>query len=569
MRFFRNNKLKYKKLHKHINSHENTEYETYSDLKYKSITSKLKNLLIILVTANILILFSIGLLVYTNTENNRNFNSIIFRIDKLFARNNYDLSQEHITEASNYCKTRKNALILLKRQYRVSEYTENYEKLESLSRKLFLKYKKNSRIRNIYLFSLLRTDNIDLFLTTYKKRNTSDFFKNDLFIEYYSTCKSNEKIICNNKIKDHFNDNIYINLLDDSLNPDKYLEIYEKEGNSNFLNNYIILKMKEGEKKEALKYLSALKINPLLQALILLDNRSFIDSLNIISGIDSKNTDLQFIQADIEMYLGNYDKSYIIYKNIYNSGQISDNLSLMNLIWIEYIKTGNINSEYLISLIDKKSKTNITNILYYINLNKYISEIQKEMLNSSLNAVDELLSCRKENRDRYLKILWNILNNYNTDDDYKKYLAYYLLENRKIKDLQILLQKNEIRNSQFFNLYKAFCEISVNNYSDAFFHYSNYLENNLNRENYFNLALISIKKENYSEALKYLDTAILKKNSTKEYLSSIYFWKAYTYYRTGIYSKSYDFLNKSISADRSNLNSKFLLNHIKSKIVES
>ncbi len=569
MRFFRNNKLKYKKLHKHINSHENTEYETYSDLKYKSITSKLKNLLIILVTANILILFSIVLLVYTNTENNRNFNSIIFRIDKLLVRNNYDLSQEHITEAFNYCKTRKNALILLKRQYRVSEYTENYEILESLSRKLFLKYKKDSRIRNIYLFSLLRTDNIDLFLTTYKKRNTSDFFKNDLFLEYYSTCKSNEKIICNNKIKDHFNDNIYINLLDDSLNPDKYLEIYEKEGNSNFLNNYIILKMKEGEKKEALKYLSALKINPLLQALILLDNRSFIDSLNIISGIDSKNTDLQFIQADIEMYLGNYDKSSIIYKNIYNSGQISDNLSLMNLIWIEYIKTGNINSEYLISLIDKKSKTNITNILYYINLNKYISEIQKEMLNSSLNAVDELLSCRKENRDRYLKILWNILNNYNTDDDYKKYLAYYLLENRKIKDLQILLQKNEIRNSQFFNLYKAFCEISVNNYSDAFFHYSNYLENNLNRENYFNLALISIKKENYSEALKYLDTAILKKNSTKEYLSSIYFWKAYTYYRTGIYSKSYDFLNKSISADRSNLNSKFLLNHIKSKIVES
>ena len=83
-------------------------------------------ILSILAAANIIILSVIIFLIYLNTENNITFNKKIFKADRCIKESSFNKASEILSDAVDNCTTKKNALILLKRDLTVSENLDNY-----------------------------------------------------------------------------------------------------------------------------------------------------------------------------------------------------------------------------------------------------------------------------------------------------------------------------------------------------------------------------------------------------------------------------------------------------------
>ena len=565
----RNNSLELKNTKIFTESISDIDNESYSSLKQKTRTKNLFFILKLLISLNILIIAVIAYLYYLNTENNRNFNKIIFQADRSLSAGDYETAGDFLDSAISYSNTKKNVLILLKRYYKVASYLNNYSEFKHNAEIFYKSYKHDSRIKKIYLFSLLKNNEIEIFFK-YFHYNSDDTFLNNMLLEGYSAyLRGNYNFQVKSKISDILKSNIYFNLLKEKTNIDSYVKSYELERNKAFLNNLILLYMKKGLPREALKYNLIRDKKDYLSSLIIFDNNKYEESLEIISNIPDKDTNKKLIMADLEMSLSNRKKGLVLYKNIYDSDPMYSNIPLMNLIWLEYNEKGYINNNYLADLLKSYSSDNLKNLLFFINLQKIYKESDNDNLLNNYNNLDELFSLNRNNQSKYLDIIWSLYNNYNVDDEFKKYFLYYLVDTDRYKDLLILLDKEEIRNSSYYFLFKSFYEIKTGNYSNAEKKLTEYVDKNNCWEIFYNIGLINIKKENYSDALKYFDIALNKSIISDNDASSVFFWKAYSLYRMNNFRAADRTINKSILKNRSNIEAKFLRNHIKSKIVES
>ena len=545
-----------------------SDRESYTELKFKTRTKKLYTALKILSAANIIIFILIILLFYFNTENNRKFNSIIFKADRCIDAGDFVTAEGVLKNALEFSKTKKNSLILLKRYFTVSNNLKNYQNLENISEILYSDFKRDYRIKKIYLYSLLKTQNIKKFFDVFPFKTEKDSFLNNLLLQAYSEYISdNYDFKLNRRINDFFRSSIYFDLLNDKMNIDKYLKAYETDRNSAFLNNYIILLMNKGLRSDAYKYSLIRNKRDILSAFVLLDNRKYPESIEILSDIPEKSIRLKLILADIEMYLSNPVGSRIIYKDIYSKDPLFSNIPLINLIWLDYTEKGIINNNHLSELLNSYSSSNINNLLFFINMQKLYKNTDEMNLISGNDLID-LFNINNSNQNKYIEVLWSFFNNYSTDNSFKKYFLYYLLKNEKYRDLSILLDKEEVNNNPYFYLFKSFYDIKMENYSSAERNLKEYLSNNRCWEVFYNTALINIKNGNYTEAVKYLDI-VLKSSLCDEDISDVYFWKAYSLYRSRKYREAFKVIDKSAVKNRSNIEAKFLRNHIKSKIVES
>ena len=547
-----------------------TDKENYSSIKQKIRTKKLYIILKILIFLNFTVIAVTALLFYLNTENNRNFNRIIFQADRAFSSSDYDQTEIFLNNAVEYSNTKKNTLILLKRFYNLAVHINNYESLNKLSEHFYNIYKNDLRIKKIFLYSLLKNNNVEIFFDIFPFKISDDIFLNDLLLQAYSAyLKDNFDFEINRKINDFFEKCIYFRLLNDNRNIDNYIQAYESERNTSLLNNIILLKMNKGLNREAFKYNNIRNKRDILSSLIFLDNRKYSESSRIISDIADKDSNISLIQADIEMYLSNIANSRNIYSSIYNSDPFYSNIPLINLIWIEYNTQRKINDNYLSDLLQTYNSSNMKNLLYFINLRKvYKNPDQKNILKNN-SLLNELFSYNIENQSKYLDLMWGFFNSFNVDDSFNKYFLYILTVTDRYKDLSILLDKEEIRNKPYYDLFKTYYEIKTDHFKSAENYLEEYISKNSCWENFYNIALINIKNKNYSEAVKYLDMIFDKNNPKEKDLSDAYFWKAYSLYRMNNYREASLIIKKSIENNRSNVEAKFLRNHIESKIVES
>ena len=534
--------------------------------------NKLKTSFIILIILNLLLLLIISALFLLNTDNNRKFNRNIFLADAFISKGNFSGAEEILKKSEAYAKTKNKVHILLKRISKISDVSGDYIYMEHLGDFFYHKYRKDMHIKKTYLFSLLKNNKMDLFFDIFPGKINNDPFLEDLFLEGYSAYLNghpgNIKKI--SALLESLNNNIYMRLLSDRDNHENYLSAYEKDKNTEFLNNLILLYMMEGITDKAVHYIPLTDNNDLLSSLVYLDTGNFSKSLLILSGMTENSSRIKMLKADAEMFLERFDLSFISYQSIYNDDPGFSNIPLLNLIWLEYRESGIINEKYLSAAFRNNPQENIKNLVFFINLHKNIQPESVDVMDYNIPLLNDLFRCSPENINKYTTILWSFLNNYSTEEDFNRYFAYYLLETGKYREIDILLQKEVFRNSKDYCFFNSFSNLHYGNISEAENSLKDCLKNSKSPEIFYNLALIDIKKGDFSGAEKYLD--IITNNeiiSDRNLLSDSYFWKAYVLYRTHDYNESLVMLNKSLSLDRANIEAEFLLNHIKSKIVES
>ena len=553
----------------------NKSKKSYTDLKNGIRNRKLIVSFKILVILNFLILSAIITLLYLNTENNRIFNKYIFEIDSYISANKYKKAIPVIIIASKKVNTKAQALILLKRSINISRLSDNYMESENIAEIFNNKFKRDIRIKKIYLYALLKNEKTDVFFDNFKYKYLKEDSFTDLLLEAYSIYLENKSLFkINSKIMEFMkNRSLYFNILFNPEDPEKYLELYKIDKNRNYLNNLIILNMLEGNSKNALNYTSERGIRDLLAAFVYLDSLKYSSALEIISLESGKNDRLKMIYADTLMYLKNYKDSRRIYNELLNTEPSFSNIPLFNIIWIDYIETGSINITRLNRLINDFPENNIENILFFIKLKNINSVFAENEIKSENNIIAELLKNNKNNNDNYLNIMWDLYNSFSTNDDFKDYFALYLYRRNIFKDLEILTEKEDFKYHKSYDFFSCLLNIYRNDYVKAEEDLKNYLKYSSSWEILYNISLLEITSNNYFSAAQYLNMLINNNSGNKDLspsdMSKIYFWNAFSLYKTGKYSEAYRFLNKSISLDRSNLESKILMNHIKSKIVES
>ena len=549
--------------------------KSYTDLKNGIRNRKLVTSFKILIILNFLILSAIITLLYLNTENNRIFNKYIFEIDSYISANKYKKALPVIKIASEKVNTKAQALILLKRSINISRLSDNYMECENIAAIFNNKFKRDLRIKKIYLYTLLKNEKTDIFFDNFKYNYLKEDSFTDLLLEAYSIYLENKSLFkINSKIMDFMkNSSLYFNILFNPEDPEKYLKIYESDRNRNYLNNLIILNMLEGNSKEALNYTAERGVRDLLAAFVYLDSLKFASALEIFSQVSEKNNRLKMIYADTQMYLKKYKDSRIIYNDLLNKEPSYSNIPLFNLIWLDYIETGSINISRLNFLINDFPEKNIENIQFFIKVKNINSGLSENEIKSENNIIAELLKSSKNNNDNYLNIMWDLYNSFSTNDVFKDYFALYLYRRNIFRDLEILIEKEDFKYNKSYDFFSSLLSIYRNDYVKAEDNLKNYLKYSSSWEILYNISLLEIISNNYFSAAQYLNI-LINNNSENKYLSpsdmsKIYFWKAFSLYKTGKYSEAYRFLNNSISLDRSNLESKILMNHIKSKIVES
>ena len=534
--------------------------------------NKLKTAFIILIILNILLLLIISTLFLLNTDNNRKFNRNIFLADAFISKGNFSGAEEILKKSEAYAKTKNKVHILLKRISKISDVSGDYIYMEHLGDFFYRKYRNDMHIKKTYLFSLLKNNKIDRFFDIFPGKINNDPFLEDLFLEGYSVYLTGQpgNIKKISALVESLNNNIYIRLLSDRDNHENYLSAYEKNRNTEFLNNLILLYMMEGITDKAVHYIPLTDNNDLLSSLVYLDSGNFSKSLEILSGMTENSSRIKMLKADVEMFIERYDLSFISYQSIYNYDPGFSNIPLLNLIWLEYRDSGIINEKYLSAAFGNNPQENIKNLVFFINLHKNIQPESVDVMDYNIPLLNDLFSCSPENINKYTNILWSFLNNYSTEEDFNRYFAYYLLETGKYREIDILLQKEVFRNSKDYSFFNSFYNLHYGNISEAENSLKDCLKTSKSPEIFYNLALINIKKGDFSGAEKYLDIITNnEKISDRNLLSDSYFWKAYILYRTHDYNKSLVMINKSLSLDRANFEAEFLLNHIKSKIVES
>ncbi len=534
--------------------------------------NKLKTSFIILIILNLLLFLIISALFLLNTDNNRKFNRNIFLADAFILKGNFSGAEEILKKSEAYAKTKNKVHILLKRISKISDVSGDYIYMEHLGDFFYRKYRKDMHIKKTYLFSLLKNNKMDLFFDIFPGKINNDPFLEDLFLEGYSAYLNGQpgNIKKISALLESLNNNIYMRLLSDRNNHENYLSAYEKDRNTEFLNNLILLYMIEGITDKAVHYIPLTDNNDLLSSLVYLDTGNFSKSLLILSGMTENSSRIKMLKADAEMFLERFDLSFISYQSIYNDDPGFSNIPLLNLIWLEYRESGIINEKYLSAAFRNNPQENIKNLVFFINLHNNIQPESVDVMDYNIPLLNDLFSCSPENINKYTNILWSFLNNYSTEEDFNRYFAYYLLETGKYREIDILLQKEVFRNSKDYCFFNSFSNLHYGNISEAENSLKDCLKDSKSPEIFYNLALIDIKKGDFSGAEKYLD--IITNNeiiSDRNLLSDSYFWKAYVLYRTHDYNESLVMLNKSLSLDRANIEAEFLLNHIKSKIVES
>ena len=251
--------------------------KSYTDLKNGIRNRKLVASFKILIIINFLILSAIITLLYLNTENNRIFNKYIFEIDSYISANKYKKALPVIKIASEKVNTKAQALILLKRSNNISRLSDNYMECENIAAIFNNKFKRDLRIKKIYLYTLLKNEKTDIFFDNFKYNYLKEYSFTDLLLEAYSIYLENKSLFkINSKIMDFMkNSSLYFNILFNPEDPEKYLKIYESDKNRNYLNNLIILNMLEGNSKEALNYTAERGIRDLLAAFVYLDSLKY------------------------------------------------------------------------------------------------------------------------------------------------------------------------------------------------------------------------------------------------------------------------------------------------------
>jgi len=572
----KNNSLKFKKLFSLIynQNKKNNGKHSYSEMKKIIRNRNLTFILKILSAANILVVLIIASLFYLNTENKNIFNKQILEIDRSINNENFTEAGKIIRISSERANTKTMALMIMKRGFEVSENISEYKLLFDLSEYFYNSFKRDKRIRSVYLYSLLKTGRIDEFFNIFSISKKNDSFNSDLLLEGYSKyLASNKDLEIDPAITDKYSEQeVLFSILQNPEDSENYLKAYNAGNSRKLLDNLILLNLKKGRRVRALEFTVKRGIQDYLSALVFLDNGRFHTSRSILTEISDNSIELTLIRGDLEMYMNRDERSRIIYKTIMESDPLFSPVPLINLIWLDYEKQGTIDIDLFAELLKNYPESRYNNILFYLNLKKETGNLPDSIISEEYNDLDEYLVTGNNNNSRLLNLLWSIYNNSVYSADYKDYFAFYLYKNRFFRDLKILLEKNEYRNSSHYYFFNFLLDILDNNFSDAEKMLKKYMEMHYNFEIIYDLALINIYYEDYSSALEYFNMITgndsFMHNISKKRLSDIYFKTAYSHYKKKNYHISYKLLNRSISLDRGNIKPQFLLKYIKSKIVE-
>ncbi len=537
------------------------------------IKLKLKNIFIFLSALNILLLAMIIFLIYNNTQNNRYFNKYIVETDNYLKNRDFINIEKSIIKAEEKVNSEEKALILLKRAYKYNYYISDYKLLLRISSEIYKKYKYNEKIYSIYLFSLLKNkEHEQLFENiTLKKININTV--REIFLEGYSYCliKKSDIQISDKIKKKLLEDDVFFKIISDNNEFNNYKESFALTGNNDFMYNLALLYMKNNQKEKALDIAEKINNYDLLTALIYLDNKEYNKSLSVFKKINNKNEEIMLLQADLEMYSGNYDNAKIIYKTIINENKLTDYVPYMNTFFIDYIKNREINTDILEILFKNADIKNIDIINFILAVNRKEEDLTKMTEFTDNIYIKELLENRYINKDRYFASLWEIYNKGEMSVELYRFFLLELYRSGYINDMNILIEKSE--NNNYFNIFfSSLYDIINKNYESAENKLDEYSVYNNEWEILYNYSLLEMIKNNYNNALNILNKIIIlleKRNDTeKTVLSDLYFKKGYCLYKLKNYNTSIKYFNKSLSLDRGNIESQVFINYNKSKIVE-
>ncbi len=517
----------------------------------------------IFIISLIILIFSI--LLFTGTyfkkqKNAGNFDYILNKIDK--SENNLKIDDLY-NLALKFAHSSIQYKSLLKRLYMKSDL----DNLIRISSTAYNHFPNDNQILSIYLYSLLKNNNIEDALKLISNLKDKNVEENFIF----------ETNILSGNVSS--GESIYYKVLQSNQST-LFKKLYQKTQDINFLIDSGLLYLENGDYKSAASIFSNKKIEQtklLFYVNYYTKQYQKAGNLLLTQDLGLKVEDLKLFQIDIFIKQKLYVKANEEIIRFINLFPYYSPIPYINSIMISLINGDNSinfdlkdiiskfpdNRSLLLAIVDFNLKNNkkdssLTFIKNYLRRNSSDAEI--DIILKQITGISK--------PDNLVNLLYELVNQYPENETGSRFLAFNLYANREMVKLDNYLKRFNTENTiGWVIFYQALldCYNGKNNKAIDEFESSYTLDNHW--QTLYNLSILSQQTNNYSNAIEYLQQAensLFDSKQNIEVKSKIRTKLASLFFEIKDYNKCYRELKHALDMDQNNIKAILLFNKLES-----
>ena len=533
---------------------------------------------IIIISCSILLVFSLLLALYFSVKKNKDddFYSKLSQIDYNISNGFYVQASEDLRNLYNEINSSKSAIMFLKRCNKISELKKDYSMLADYTYKMKRAYKNNIEIAAIASYADQKNGNfIKSLETSGSKLSRSEYYEIHL-LNVLKTGRSVEDF----KIKEKMSDSFSFIFSDNEIHPDNLIAASNENYDSRYILDSVLLYAENGELSDAyslIKKTSEEEYNEVKMNLAY-DTHDYKAAekyfYKLFKDVENYDNSVYFTGCDIllknnkdneaaslyeQFIIENPDDYSLPYRNLYAINRDNSN----SLKWLsEGLKLFPESRELLVSSAwEFYLENNIDNLKETL---EYLEKYKNDPV-TELFKINMMLGSRSP--EHIIGNFWNVFNSNPRSDVTATAFSNYLLQNKQIEQLFLLLEKYRRAggNGSFASGYEAIGAAMTGKYDQSLELISIATENQEDTVNLFNMGIILSLKGLSSKANQFFQKALIieeGKSNNEEILSKIYLKLSETNYNDKNYSDAYFYIKKSIDLHPDNMKSRLLLKKI-------
>ena len=525
-----------------------------------------KKIITISVVFILVLITYLFVLIFFNNYNDKKFVNILRNVDTLILDNSFIKAEELLITAIENVNSPLDYKILLKRTYQL----QNLIMLTEISEKAYQKYPKDEQILEIYIYSLLKSRNID---------NAQNVINN------LQKLVLSENLILETTIKSGVytsDDNIFYQGLNEN-NISVFNKLYQITKNKNFLINSVLLNLENGNYQQAEIIVSDIDTETVENKQLLLltkyENGKYKEVLDLLMVYDFGYSpeEIFLIRVDIGIKMELYEEVLINITEFIRFYPDYSVLPYINLIYLDTFLIIPILKDYIKLGIQYYPDNRALNLIliehYILSKNETIAiDLVKKYLKYNIEDIEFEIILKQlngtANPEKFINNIYELVNITSDNSKNSRYLAWSLFENRNFIKLEdfLLTKENNFDNSWNY-FFKALLSVTKDDYSLSLKHFHSAFSLEGNWETLFNMGILSEYMNDYTKAIEFYQSSenmlmfIPENITTKSFIRTTL---ASMFFKMNDYDKASRELRNALDLDDSNLKAHLLLKKLES-----
>ncbi len=532
----------------------------------------------IIISISIVLIISGVFFILFNSKNKKEvffkeINAIDKNIDSGFYRN----ASEQLDELYHEINNSKDAIIFLKRAYKLASEENNYRNLSIYAEKLSIRFKNNIEIIAVNTFAKQKTGNYGKALEISEKKIS----RSDYSSLYYLSVLKTGLVIDDKSIIKSIPEEFLFLFENTMITPDILLKSAGLNYDERYYLDASLLYLTEGLREEAWNCINKIKQDSYNEFKMYLayDNEDFTgaekyfrqmndlernDYYNMLTGCDILLRNGKSVEASEyykKMISENSFESSIPFRNLYSMERSNGT----GYKWLaEGLKIFPENEELILAF---SWEIFISNDMERLSALPYFTG---ENNNELIKLFEVSLLQGNRSPEYLIGSYWNLFNMKPQSESIAVAFANFLIKNRQYNQLRLLVEKYNKTNgiSAWTEEYSAILNALEGNIEEAILYSESALSIKENTRNLFNHAVINELNGNYKKAIETLERVLLEEESIqtdKDVIGKTCYKLAEIHYNLNEKDIAYNYLKKSLDNDYDKLKCSLLLRRIQDK----